>query len=47
PIRERRTEFLSDKAQLVDILVKGSKISRDKTTEVLFDVKNIFGLNIF
>nr|MBF4242815.1 tryptophan--tRNA ligase [Vibrio anguillarum] len=47
PIRERRAEFLSDKAQLVDILVKGCKISRDKTTEVLFDVKNIFGLNIF
>ncbi|AXR07164.1 tryptophan--tRNA ligase [Salinimonas sediminis] len=46
PIREKRTEFLHDKAQLVDILVKGSQISRDKTEKVLFDVKDIFGLNI-
>lgn len=28
PIRERRSEFLDDKAQLVDILVKGSQVSR-------------------
>ncbi|PMG93687.1 tryptophan--tRNA ligase [Vibrio breoganii] len=47
PIREKRSEFLNDKAQLVDILVKGSQISRDKTAKVLFDVKDIFGLNIF
>ncbi|MDT0627866.1 tryptophan--tRNA ligase [Alteromonas sp. W364] len=47
PIRERRGEFLNDKAQLVDILVKGSQISREKTAEVLFNVKDIFGLNIF
>ncbi|MFA0568790.1 tryptophan--tRNA ligase [Vibrio gallaecicus] len=47
PIRERRSEFLDDKAQLVDILVKGSQVSREKTSEVLFDVKDIFGLNIF
>ncbi|MBU3004546.1 tryptophan--tRNA ligase [Paraglaciecola arctica] len=47
PIRERRDEFLNDKAQLVDILVKGSQISREKTEKVLFDVKDIFGLNIF
>ncbi|WP_423840869.1 tryptophan--tRNA ligase [Vibrio mytili] len=46
PIRERRVEFLNDKAQLVDILAKGSKISREKTDKVLFDVKDIFGLNI-
>ncbi|MGF1755031.1 tryptophan--tRNA ligase [Vibrio makurazakiensis] len=46
PIRERRTEFLNDKAQLVDILVEGSRISKDKTEKVLFDVKDIFGLNI-
>ncbi len=47
PIRERRTEVLSDKAQLIDILAKGSHISREKTDKVLFDVKEIFGLNIF
>ncbi len=46
PIRERRVEFLNDKAQLVDILVEGSQVSRYKTEKVLFDVKDIFGLNI-
>ena len=46
PIREKRTEFLHDKAQLIDILVEGSQIPRDKTEKVLFDVKDIFGLNI-
>ncbi|MGR5177435.1 tryptophan--tRNA ligase [Vibrio mediterranei] len=47
PIRERRSQFLNDKAQLVDILAKGSQVSREKTSEVLFNVKDIFGLNIF
>lgn len=46
PIRERRAAFLNDKAQLIDILAKGSQVSRDKTEKVLFDVKDIFGLNI-
>jgi tryptophanyl-tRNA synthetase len=47
PIRDRRAEFLNDKAQLIDILAKGSQISRETTGKVLFDVKDIFGLNIF
>lgn len=47
PIRERRDELLNDKAQLLDILVKGSQISRERTAEVLFKVKDIFGLNVF
>ena len=47
PIRARRSEFLNDKAQLIDILVKGSQVSREKTEKVLFVVKDIFGLNIF
>lgn len=47
PIRQRRSEFLNDKAQLVDILAKGSQVSREKTAKVLFEVKDIFGLNIF
>ena len=45
PIREKRSEFLNDKAQLVDILIRGSQISREKTAGVLFDVKYAFGLN--
>ncbi|WP_281629923.1 tryptophan--tRNA ligase [Vibrio sp. St2] len=47
PIRERRADYLNDKAQLIDILKKGSQISRSKTEKVLFDIKGVFGLNIF
>ena len=47
PIREKRNEFLNDKAQLLDILARGSQISREKTARVLFNVKDVFGLNIF
>ncbi|MGY5540504.1 tryptophan--tRNA ligase [Vibrio brasiliensis] len=46
PIREKRAELLNDKAQLIDILAKGSQVSREKTEKVLFDIKDIFGLNI-
>ena len=46
PIRERRAMFLNDKAHLVNVLAEGSRISRDKTEKVLFDVKDFFGLNI-
>jgi len=47
PIRERRAEYLDDKAQLLEILSIGSQRSREKTAKVLFDVKGVFGLNIF
>ena len=47
PIRDRRAEYLSDKAQLLEILSIGSQRSREKTAKVLFDVKDVFGLNIF
>lgn len=47
PIRARRAEYLDDKAQLLEILSIGSQRSREKTTKVLFDVKDVFGLNIF
>ncbi|MEL7459312.1 MAG: tryptophan--tRNA ligase, partial [Pseudomonadota bacterium] len=47
PIREKRAMFLDDKAQLVDILKQGSQRSREKTEQVLFDVKGVFGLNLF
>jgi tryptophanyl-tRNA synthetase len=46
PIRSRRAELLDDKAQLIDILRKGTQVSREKTEAVLFDVKGVFGLNI-
>ena len=47
PIRVRRAEYLDDKAQLLEILSIGSQRSREKTAKVLFDVKDVFGLNIF
>ncbi|WP_372880928.1 tryptophan--tRNA ligase [Psychromonas sp.] len=47
PIREKRAEYLNDKAQLINILKKGSKSARENSEKVLFDVRGIFGLNIF
>ncbi|MDF4701719.1 tryptophan--tRNA ligase, partial [Vibrio parahaemolyticus] len=47
PIREKRAMYLNDKAQLIDILKQGSERSREKTEKVLFDVKDVFGLNLF
>jgi len=46
PIRERRSELLDDKAQLINILRNGSEVGRERTQKVLFDVKGVFGLNI-
>tara|TARA_Y100001956_G_scaffold80323_1_gene95291 strand:+ start:3457 stop:4479 length:1023 start_codon:yes stop_codon:yes gene_type:complete len=46
PIREKRAMYLNDKAQLIEILTTGSEISREKTAQTLFDVKDVFGLNI-
>ncbi len=47
PVRERRETFISDKAQLIEILQKGSEKSQDESNQVLKDVKNAFGLNLF
>jgi len=47
PVRERRETFISDKAQLIEILQKGSEKSQDESSQVLKDVKNAFGLNLF
>ncbi|ELS3554713.1 tryptophan--tRNA ligase [Vibrio vulnificus] len=47
PIREQRADYLDDKAQLIEILKRGSQISRERTESVLFDVKGAFGLNLF
>jgi tryptophanyl-tRNA synthetase len=47
PFREKRAMYLNDKAQLIDILRKGSEHADRKTQQVLFDVKEVFGLNLF
>ncbi len=47
PIRTQRAEYLNDKGLLLDILRKGSEVSREKSESVLYDVKEAFGLNLF
>jgi len=47
PIRERRELFMSDKAQLIDILRIGSQQSQEESNQVLNNVKRAFGLNLF
>ena len=47
PFREKRAMYLNDKAQLIDILRKGSKHADRKTQQILLDVKEVFGLNLF
>lgn len=47
PIRQRRENYISDKAQLVDILKVGTEKSQDETNQVLASVKRAFGLDLF
>lgn len=47
PIRQRREIYISDKAQLVNILKVGTERSRDETNQVLSSVKRAFGLDLF
>lgn len=47
PIRQRRENYISDKAQLVNILKVGTERSRDETNQVLGSVKRAFGLDLF
>ena len=47
PIRQRRKIYISDKAQLVNILKVGTERSRDETNQVLSSVKIAFGLDLF
>lgn len=47
PIRERREMFMSDKAQLIDILRAGSQKAEEESNQVLNRVKYAFGLNLF
>ncbi|TMN94652.1 tryptophan--tRNA ligase [Pseudoalteromonas sp. S558] len=46
PIRDRRSRFLEDKTMLIDILSRGTALGVVKTNEVLYDVKQAFGLNL-
>ncbi|MEL7308566.1 MAG: tryptophan--tRNA ligase [Pseudomonadota bacterium] len=46
PIRERRNALLRDKAFLIEVLKSGSTKSQIETEKVLYQVKDIFGLNI-
>ncbi|MGN2669887.1 tryptophan--tRNA ligase [Aliivibrio fischeri] len=47
PIRERREMYISDKAQLIDILKQGSEKSQEESNQVLHNVKKAFGLTLF
>lgn len=47
PIRERRNLFASDQAQLINILREGSNKSQAEANDVLYRVKQAFGLNLF
>jgi tryptophanyl-tRNA synthetase len=47
PIRARRKTFISDKAQLIEILKAGSLKSQEESNQVLNSVKQAFGLNLF
>ena len=47
PIREKRAEYLADKAQLIEVLKQGSIKSHQRTQLMLSKVKEVFGLNLF
>ena len=47
PIRARRQAYISDKAQLIEIIKKGSQHSQEESNQVLNQVKKAFGLNLF
>ncbi|MDC5856463.1 tryptophan--tRNA ligase [Vibrio europaeus] len=47
PIREKRADYLADKAQLIEVLKQGSIKSHQKTQFMLTKVKEVFGLNLF
>jgi len=47
PIRARRQAYISDKAQLIEIIKKGSQHSQEESNQVLNRVKKAFGLNLF
>ncbi|MDC5838696.1 tryptophan--tRNA ligase [Vibrio europaeus] len=47
PIREKRADYLADKAQLIEVLKQGSIKSHQRTQLMLTEVKEVFGLNLF
>lgn len=47
PIREKRADYLADKAQLIEVLKQGSIASHQRTQRMLTKVKEVFGLNLF
>ena len=47
PIRDRRQLFISDRSQLIDILKRGTDKSQEESNQVLTNVKEAFGLNLF
>lgn len=47
PIREKRADYLADKAQLIEVLKQGSIKSHQRTQLMLNKVKEVFGLNLF
>ncbi|UGA56634.1 tryptophan--tRNA ligase [Vibrio sp. VB16] len=47
PIRQRREAFLTDRQELANILRAGTDVANAQANEVLSDVKDIYGLNIF
>ncbi len=47
PIRQRRTEFMSDRAELINTLKKGTDKARNETAVVVDDIKAAFGLDLF
>lgn len=47
PIRQRRIEFMSDRAELINILRKGTDKARNETAVVVDDIKAAFGLDLF
>jgi len=46
PIRQRRAEFVSDKAGLTDILRTGTEKARSETRGIVHEMKAAFGLDI-
>lgn len=46
PIRQRRSELMSDKAQLTDILRTGTEKARSETRGIVHEMKAAFGLDI-
>ncbi len=47
PIREKRADYLADKAQLIEVLKQGSIKSHQRAQLMLNKVKEVFGLNLF